>query len=285
MTAILDSTRAELLRLRKWPAVWITVVAWITLALTFGYVFGYVSYATGTESFATEGTAAGAARDVLLTGLLPQGIPDVLVQGMPMFGGALAMVLGALVAGNGFGWGTWKTAFTQGPGRPAVVGGSLTALSAFVVLIVAATLALFTAVSSGIALTEGETITWPAAGDLARAAGGGLLVLEMWALLGYAVGIIARGPALAVGLGLVWALVVENLLRGVGSLLDAVEQLTHILPGTAAGSLVGSLVGPGSGTPGVLDVIGGEQAVLTVAVYVVGLVVVVCTVMRRRDLA
>lgn len=281
MTAVLDSTRAELLRLRRWPAVWITVGAWVALALTFGYVFDYVSYVTGTESFATE----GAAREALLVGLLPQGVPDVLVQGMPMFGGALAMVLGALVAGNGFGWGTWKTAFTQGPSRIAVVGGSLTALSVFVVLIVAVTLALFVAVSSGIALTEGEAISWPTAGDLARAVGGGLLVLGMWALLGYAVGIIARGPALAVGLGLVWALVVENLLRGVGSLLDVVEQVTHFLPGTAAGSLVGSLTGAGSGTPGVLDVIPGDQALLTVAAYIVGLTAVVLTVMRRRDLA
>jgi hypothetical protein len=106
----------------------------------------------------------------------------------------------------------------------------------------------------------------------------------MWALLGYTVGIIARGPALAVGLGLVWALVVENLLRGVGSLLGAVEQLTLFLPGTAAGSLVGSLTGV-TGTPGVLDVVGGERAVLTVAAYVVGLTAVVLVVMRRRDLA
>lgn len=280
MTAVLDSTRAELLRLRRWPAVWITVGAWIALALTFGYVFDYVSYATGTESFATEGTT----RDALLAGLLPQGVPDVLVQGMPMFGGALAMVLGALVAGNGFGWGTWKTAFTQGPGRLAAVGGSLTALTTFVVVIVAATLALFTAVATGIALVEGQTITWPTATDLARAVGGGLLVLEMWALLGYTVAIIARGPALAVGLGLVWALVVENLLRGVGSLLGAVEQLTLFLPGTAAGSLVGSLTGV-TGTPGVLDVVGGDRAALTVAAYVVGLTAVVLVVMRRRDLA
>ena len=50
----------------------------------------------------------------------------------------------------------------------------------------------------------------------AEAAGAGFLVLEMWALLGYALGTLARGPALSVGLGLVWALVVENLLRGVG---------------------------------------------------------------------
>ncbi|MFE7506280.1 ABC transporter permease [Promicromonospora sp. NPDC057488] len=285
MSAVLHATRAELLRLRRWPAVWITVGAWAALALTFGYVFDYVSWATGTESFASDPGTGEAARDALLAGLLPQAVPDVLVQGMPMFGGALAMVLGALVAGNGFGWGTWKTAFTQGPSRGAVVGGSLTALSVFVALMVGATLVLFTVVSAGIALAEDQAIVWPTASATAQAVGGGLLVLEMWALLGYAVGILARGPALAVGLGLVWALVVENLLRGVGSLLDAVEQVTRFLPGTAAGSLVGALTGPGTGTPGVLDVLPGDRAVATVAAYVVGLCAVVVVVLRRRDLA
>ena len=49
--------------------------------------------------------------------MLPATHPDVFVQGMPMFGGALVMVLGAIVAGNGYGWGTWKTMFTLGPSR------------------------------------------------------------------------------------------------------------------------------------------------------------------------
>ena len=40
-----------------------------------------------------------------------------------MFGGALMMVLGAIVAGNGYGWGTWKTVLTQGPSRRSVVDG------------------------------------------------------------------------------------------------------------------------------------------------------------------
>ena len=55
----------------------------------------------------------------------------------------------------------------------------------------------------------------------------------MWALTGFLLGTVARGPALSVGLGLVWALVVENLLRGVGALLGAVEAFTKVLPGTA----------------------------------------------------
>ena len=59
--------------------------------------------------------------------------------------------------------------------------------------------------------------------------------MEMWALVGFLLGTLARGPALSVGLGLVWALVVENLLRGVGALLGPVEAFTKILPGTGGG--------------------------------------------------
>ena len=281
MTALLDSTRAELLRLRKWPAVWVVVGAWLTLGLMFGYAFSYIGYRTGSGPAAEDRT-----REQLLASVLPHGVPDVLVQGMPMFGAALAMVLGALAAGSGFGWGTWKTALTQGPSRPAVIGGSLVAVSAFVVAIVVLTLVLFLGVSTGIAVAEGRSLDWPALADVARAFGGGLLVLEMWTLVGYAVAVLAKGPALAIGLGLVWVLVVENLLRSVAGLLSAIDQLTRVLPGTAGGSLVGAIIGGDpNGTPGVLDTVGAGRALLTVAVYVVALVAVVLSVTRRRDVA
>ena len=110
----------------------------------------------------------------------------------------------------------------------------------------------------------------------------------MWALIGYALGTIARGPALSVGLGLVWALVVENLLRGVGQLLDWVDALTTVLPGTAAGSLIGSIVGVGDGAdtpPGVIDTIPGPQAALTVACYIALAAATTLVVVRRRDVA
>jgi hypothetical protein len=127
----------------------------------------------------------------------------------------------------------------------------------------------------------------PSLGSVAEAAGSGFLVLEMWALLGFLLGTLARGPALSVGLGLVWALVVENLLRGVGQLLGWVESLTEVLPGTAAGSLIGAVIGldPDSGdqTPGVLDAVPADRAAITVAVYVVLAVVASIALVRRRD--
>jgi hypothetical protein len=142
------------------------------------------------------------------------------------------------------------------------------------------------ATSTGIAAIEGQSLSWPALDDVAVAFGGGLLVLEMWTLLGYAVAVLAKGPALAIGLGLVWVLVVENLLRSVASLLSVIDQLTRLLPGTAGGSLVGAIIGGNpNGTPGVLDVVGAGRALVTVTTYAVVLVCLVLVVMRRRDVA
>ncbi|WP_028637338.1 ABC transporter permease [Nocardioides sp. URHA0032] len=282
-TDAMRSTRAELLRLRRWPAVWVTLGAWTALALMFGYVFGYLAYKTGDNSFSNEGQTMYS----VLHDLMPVSVPDVLLQGMPMFGGALMMVLGAIVAGSGYGWGTWKTVFTQGPSRAATLAGSLAATTVFVVGTVLFTLVLYLGVSLTIAVTESQDVVWPSAGSLAESTLAGVLVLEMWALAGFALGTLARGPALSVGLGLVWALVVENLLRGVGNLLGAVEALTHVLPGTAAGSLVGSIIGvdAGGGTPGVVDTISGTQAAWTVLAYVVALPLLSLALVRRRDVA
>lgn len=282
MSATLRSTRAELMRLRAWPAVWITLGAWLALSLMFGYLFTYLSYTSGEASFTDEGTT----RAQQLAELMPDAVPHVFLQGMPMFGGALMMVLGALVAGNGYGWGTWKTLFSQGVRRTPAVLGSMTALTVFVLATLLVTLAFDLGVSLIITAAEGQDVVMPSGGDVVQAFGAGFLVLEMWALLGFALGTLARGPALSVGLGLVWALVVENLLRGVGRLLDWVDALTAVLPGTSAGSLIGSIIGTGGdGTPGVLDTVGGGQATATVAVYVALAVVLSVVLVRRRDVA
>jgi ABC-2 type transport system permease protein len=284
LTGIGRGTRAELLRLRKWPAVWITLGAWLALSLMFGYLFNYLSYASGDNSFSNE----GATKASLLAEMLPANAPSVFLQGMPMFGGALMMVLGAIVAGNGYGWGTWKTVFSLGARRSGVILGSLGAVTAFVVATLVVSFGFDLGLSLLVAATESQDIVMPSLGSVAEVAGAGFLVLEMWALIGFALGTIARGPALSVGLGLVWALVVENLLRGVGQLLDWVDAATTVLPGTVGGSLIGSIVNTeadGDPTPGVLDTISGPQAAITVACYIVLAAAISLIVVRRRDVA
>lgn len=278
------SVRAELLRLRKWPTVWVLGGVWLALNLTFAYVFNYIAYTTGSGNFGT-----GEATDGLLADLLPEAIPRIYTGGLPMFGGAIMMILGALAAGSGFGWGTWKTVLTQGPGRLVAFAGTLVALSVVIVAIIAGQLVLDSGASALIATVESQALVWPDAGELAQSVGGGLLISAMWATAGVLIGVLTRSPALAVGLGLVWSLVVENLLRGVANLINELEYVTNVLPGTAAGSMAGALgataEGEGEGAPGVLTVLTGAESATLLTAYLVAFVVAAAVTMRRRDLA
>jgi ABC-2 type transport system permease protein len=282
--ALWASVRAEMLRLRTWPAVWVLAGVWLALNLTFAYVFNYIAYTTGSGNFGT-----GEATDALLADLLPDAIPRVFTGGLPMFGGAIMVILGALAAGSGFGWGTWKTVLTQGPGRLVAFGGTLLALAVVVVAILIAQLVLDVGASALIATAESQALVWPDVGELAASVGGGLLISAMWAAAGVLIGVLTRSPALAVGLGLVWSLVVENLLRGVAGLIDGMDYVTNVLPGTAAGSMAGALGATadsgGDGAPGVLTVLSGGESALLLAVYVVVFLVAAALTMRRRDLA
>lgn len=286
MSTLLSPTyaaiRADMLRTRRWSAVWITIGAWLLLNAVFGYVFDYITYSSGSSSFSNEGDSRAA----IIARLLPSGVPDNLPQGMPLFGGALMMVLGALLAGSGYGWGTWKTAFTQGPSRIATTLGSLASLLTVVAGVVAATLALDFAFALGIAGLESRHVVWPSLGHTAQMAGVAYLVMAMWAMVGYLLGTLARGPALSVGLGLVWTLVIENLLRGVGESLSAVATFTHFLPGTAAGSLIGRLLPADQlNSPGLFTTLATPQALVTVIAYLVLAPVLAIVLVRRRDVA
>ena len=131
------------------------------------------------------------------------------------------------------------------------------------------------------------TTSWvPSVSQSMLGIGSGILILGMWTLFGVLIGAIARGPALAVGLGLVWVLVVENPLRGVASLLGPVAAVTDYLPGTAAGSLAGTLrTVKGDPVPGVLDILTRSQSMIVLALYLSAFALATVVLIRRRDLA
>jgi hypothetical protein len=252
--------------------------------ILFGYVFNYLSYRTDSSSALREGVPP----ELLLNALLPAGVPVTTLQGIPMFGGAILLILGALAIGSGYGWGTWKTVFTQGPSRASAYGGTLTALAAVVAALVTATFLVNFGIAVLISGLESQPLGWPPVSEVAQAFGGALLIYGMWTAGGVLVGTVARSPALAVGLGLVWALAVENLLRGVANVLEPLEAVTNLLPGTAAGSLPGALGAPaftdgGEGTPGVLTILDGGPAALLLAGYIAAFAIAAGLLITRRD--
>jgi ABC-2 type transport system permease protein len=275
---MIASTRAELLRLGKWPATWVIIGVWAVLNVFFGYVLDYLTYRDTVDS--REAAA-------LLSQMSPAGVPSTVVSGLPMFGGALVLTLAALATGSGYGWNTWKTVFTQGPSRVAALGGTLVALGCLLVVLVVLTWVVDLAASTVVMSIESQPLVWPGLSAVAEGAGAALLIAGMWAMAGALVGILARGPAMAVGLGLVWALVVESLLRAVSGVLGPFETVIDYLPGTAAGSLAGAVGAVGAevegGAPGVLTVLSGGASVAVLAVYIVAFTGLAALLMARRD--
>jgi len=284
MNAALASARADTLRLRRWPTVWVLSGIWVLLNLMFVYVFRYLSYRNGSGPAAGDGTP----RAELLAGVLPDRVAIAVVQGLPMFGGAIVLTIGALAAGSGYGWGTWKTALTQGPSRLSVAGGTVISMAGLVLAMLAVTFVVDLGVASALAMVEGQPLGLPAIGPLAKAIGAGILVAGMWALAGVAIGTFTRSPALAVGVGVVWVLAIENLLRGVASLLSWLDPVADVLPGTAAGSLVEAVgatpVGEG-GSPGVVTNLAGWPAAAVTVGYLLAFLVLTGFLVRRRDIA
>lgn len=268
------STVAELVKLARRPATWLLFAVGLTSGLVFTYLVPYAAYAGGTGGFRSERG---------LPALLPDRLVGNSLAGLPVFLGAIAVILGVLGAGSEYGWGTWKTVLVQGPSRLVVYAGKLAALA---VLMLALMVSVFSvgAVTSGlIALAEDRPVDWPGIADLATGIGSGWLVAGMWAAFGVVLAVALRGVALAIGLGLVWMFAIQNLLAVVAApLLDWVAQLQKGLPGPNAGSLVAAL-GSSPDTPGVAALVGAGQAAAVVVAYLVGFVAVGAALIQRRD--
>jgi ABC-2 type transport system permease protein len=271
---------AELVKLLRRPATWVLLGLWPSLQLVFSLAIPYISYLRGASY-------EGSPPEALLASTLPDRLVQNALSGLPLFGGALLLTLGALLTGSEYGWGTLKTLLAQGPRRLTVLTGQLLAL----LLVLAGTVAvsfLLTAVASwAIASAESAAIDWPTLGELARGFGGGLLIAATWGALGMLLGTALRSTALPVGLGLVWILAIENLVVNVAApLLGVFDAGQAALPGVNAGSLVAALAGPDAtlNTPGVAAIVGGTQAAWVLVGFLALFAALTGLLLVRRDI-
>ena len=271
------SVIAELLVLRKRAATWILLGIWTLLGIFFAYVVPY--------ALDPEDSPAGTEQ------FLPESLAGNLIAGFPFFGGVFSLMLGVLAFGSEYGWGTLKTLFIQRPSRLRVIGAKLIALG---VVLVPFVLTLFVAgavASYVIAQIEDAPVTWPSAWLLVRAVGAGWLILAVWAGVGVLLGVVTRGTSLAIGIGILYALVIEGLLSAFADSVDLLEPLTDVFLrangysiAAALGASVDSIEssGPGSYSG---PLVGSLQALLVLVALTAGVVAVSGLVLRRRDVA
>lgn len=272
------SVLAELLVLRKRTSTWILLGIWTTLALVFAYVVPYVTYLNNPQ-------------EQPLSDVLPQQLVGELMGGFPFFGGVLALMLGVLTFGSEYGWGTLRTLFIQRPGRLQVFAAKLLALALALIPFVVVVFGVGALASSAIGLREGADIALPSVGLLVRGLAAGWLILAVWTALGVLLAVFSRGTALAVGVGILYALVIEGLLSALATQVGFVDRLVEFFLRANAYSLVTTLGvsaddvgnnGPGSFSG---PFVGGGQALLVLGAYAAVFLVVSGWLLRRRDVA
>lgn len=275
------SISAELFVLRKRASTWVLLGIWLTVGTIFAYVFPYVTYRNN----------AGAPGGPPLADLLPQGFVGNMLAGFPFFGGAIVLMLGVLSFGSEYGWGTLKTLFTQRPGRLRIFGAKLLGLGIALLPFVVFTFVIGAISSYTIAQIEGVAVDWPSAWLVIRAMAAGWFILAVWAAFGAMLAILSRGTALAIGVGILYALALEGLLSALTGQVSLLEPLVELFLRANAYSLVAELGtsreamadnGPGAFSGPFVD---GWQALLVLSVYIAVFTLISGFTLRQRDVA
>jgi ABC-2 type transport system permease protein len=272
--------KAEWLKLHKRPAIRSIVAIWLALVLLLGYLLPYLVF----KNPPPGRVGARFASAALLPSLLPTNLVHWFVPTLSGLGGTLILILAALVGGSEFGWSTLKTILTQRPGRLSVFTGKLLALAVLLVLFVVLGYVAAAIGSLIVALLQHATVTWPPAADLARSAGALFLIFAAWTAFGLGLAVLFRGTALAIGLGLAYALVIDRLVAAFSSISDIVKSVSQGLLGTNASALVdpfrASAIGEGTAAGAIA---GPGQAAIVLSAYIVVFVVLAGILLQRRD--
>lgn len=277
---MIASFTAEWRKLIRRPAVWWLGGLVVTMLIVF-YAFSWIQYTSST--FQPD---RGVTLAQLKAGLYPANFTRQIVEGLAVLGGALVLVMGALVVGSEFGWTTWKTVYTQGPGRLQALAGQVAGVSVINAVLVAVIFAVGAASSFAIATLDGHAAVWPALVDIVKAAGATWLIFECWALFGMALSYIFRQSAMAIGLGLAYMLAVEGILfRALNALhIDWITTAEKFFVGQNINALAASfgltVQRPG---PAAASLVSAEQALLVVVLYAVAFVFVAAALVRVRD--
>jgi ABC-type transport system involved in multi-copper enzyme maturation permease subunit len=276
---ILDCIRAELLKLRRRPATWVLAGVYVIAVLVFNYLFLYLLIRSGQM----EQAGGAVDADQVLLDLLPTGLTSAVVSSAASFGASVALILGALAVGSEYGWGTVKTVAVQRPGRGAIAVGRLASVA--VVALGYALVAAVTAIVASFAIgaLESADLAPPPAVELIASVGSAWLLLTVWATLGMALATLFRGTGLAIGLGLVWALVVESLAASFPLPGRAGDLVGRVLLGANGNALAGAFGDVSAfGVPEPLNT--PQQALLALGLYLLLFTALVVVPFLRREI-
>ena len=279
---MINSFAADWRKLRQRPAVWILGGIMLLALLLFAYVIPWLQLWFPSSTFQPN---PGQTVEQMKSALYPINFVKNSLTGVGIVGSILTLILGALVAGSEFSWGTVKTVYSQRPGRLQTLAGQLGVVTVIAAIFTIAFYLVAAIASVIIAFGAGASITWPAAIDILKAMGATWLIFESWSLFGIAMAYLFRQSAMAIGLGLAYVLAIETIVVRLlsGFNVGWITTIEKGFLGQNANSLIQSLgqifVPPGTPAP----LVSAGQAVLVLAIYAVVFGAIAGLVVRTRD--
>ena len=209
------------------------------------------------------------------------------LAGWASLGGVFALILGVLSQGSEYGWETVKTMYTQRPSRLTMLSGKLIALALTILVMVVGLFAANAVASFAIATADGASTAFPAAVDIVKGLAATWLIFAFWAMLGVGLATLFRQSAMAIGLGLAYGLIIEDLLFALLDRLnsDTIKSIQELMPISNAGYLVAAFgtAARTGGQPAAQPLADGPHAVAVLLAWAVGLAVLTAVLVRRRD--
>lgn len=281
------SLRAELVVLRRWPAMWALVLLTPVLTLIVGYVVPLLQLRTLTPGqYATVGTP-----DQILPTILPGQFVIVATNNFSFQGTAPFIVAGAIMAGGDWGRGTITTALLQGPGRIRSLAGQVSALIVAVAVSVVLVFAAAGAASVAVAVLQTGSVSpaqghLPDAGLIARGVGVAVLISVAYGMLGLLLGTLFRSMSAAIAAALVWTVFIQGMLDLAALQAGGiVRALDHALPSASAVTLTSIFGSVGGGADSALYLpVRPNIALCVLGGYLAGSLLLTGWLIRRRDI-
>jgi ABC-2 type transport system permease protein len=268
------------------PAVWVCIIVLLAAAVTIGYALPW-AIETFPPSGADRSLPTGTTFADLKITLYPANVVRQTMQQWYVLGGVFALILGVLSQGSEYGWGTVKTLYTQRDGRLEMLFGKIGALVVLVVVMVVALFAADTVASTAVAVIDGKSLTFPDTDSFIKGLGAMTLIFGFWSVFGLLLATLFRQSAMAIGLGLAYALVVEGLILGFASQFAGwVRDMQQWFPIANTGFIAdafGRVRIRGLEQAAPQPIADGTHGVAVLFVYVTVFLLITALLIRRRD--
>jgi ABC-2 type transport system permease protein len=254
------------------------MVTWITFGLLVG-LLALILIAVGATAKNQSTETARTASLLLITFPRAYGFVLAFILGL---GGLFAVIFGAAIAGSEWTWGTLKSAVARGESRSRYILLTFAAAAVFMGIgLVAATgigviVAIIAANIAGVptdGLNDAATL-----GRLPDEFARGWLAIAEAGSLGFAIATIARSQLAGIGAGI--GVYFGEQFAGI-----FLPDFVKYLPFNAANAVIARTPGTGAGGGGIAQPLAPDTAVLVVAAWLIGSLIVAAVVAERAEIS